>query len=41
MSEENKDLGDMADDAMDKAKEGAENLGDKAEDALDLSLIHI
>mgnify|MGYP001828099033 CR=1 FL=1 len=35
MSEENKDLGDMADDAMDKAKEGAENLGDKAEDALD------
>lgn len=35
MSEENKDLGDMADDAMDSAKEGAENLSDKAGDALD------
>jgi len=35
MSEENKDLGDMADDAIDGAKEGAENLGDKASDALD------
>lgn len=35
MSEENKDLGDMADDAMENAKDGAENLADKAEDALD------
>ena len=35
MSEENKDLGDMAEDAMDGAQEGAENLGDKAGDALD------
>lgn len=35
MSEENKDLGDMAEDAMDNANEGAENLGDKAGDALD------
>lgn len=35
MSEENKGLGDMADDAMDSAKEGAENIGDKAGDALD------
>ena len=35
MSEENKDLGDMAEDAMDNAQEGAENLGGKAEDALD------
>ncbi len=35
MSEENKDLGDMADDAMDNAQEGAESMGDKASDALD------
>lgn len=35
MSEENKDLGDMAEDAMDGAQEGAENLSDKAGDALD------
>ena len=35
MSEENKDLGDMAEDATDSAKDGAENLGDKASDALD------
>lgn len=35
MSEDNKDLDDMAEDAMDGAKEGAENLADKAEDALD------
>ncbi len=35
MSDENKDLGDRAEDAMDGAKEGAENLGDKAEDAFD------
>jgi len=35
MSDDNKDLGDMAEDAMDGAKEGAENLGDKAEGALD------
>ncbi|WP_337251587.1 NINE protein [Maribacter halichondriae] len=35
MSDENKDLDDMAEDAMDGAKEGAENLGDKAEDAFD------
>lgn len=35
MSEDNKNLDDMADDAMDSAKEGAENLGDKAEGALD------
>lgn len=30
MSENNNDLGDMAEDAMDGAKEGAENLGEKA-----------
>lgn len=35
MSDENKDLDDMAEDAMDNAKEGAENLGDKAEGAFD------
>ncbi len=35
MSEENKDLGDMAEDAMDGAKDGAENISDKASDALD------
>ncbi len=35
MSEENKDLDDMADDAMDSAKEGAESLGDKADHAID------
>jgi hypothetical protein len=35
MSEENNDLGGMAEDAMDSAKDGAENLGDKASDALD------
>ncbi len=35
MSEENKDLGDMAEDAMDGAKDGAENISDKASDTLD------
>lgn len=35
MSDENNDLDDMAEDAMDGAKEGAENLSDKAEDAFD------
>lgn len=35
MSEENKNLDDMADDAMDNAKEGADHIADKAEDALD------
>lgn len=35
MSEDNKDLGDMAEDAMDNANEGAENLSDKAGDAFD------
>ncbi|GAB5473983.1 MAG: hypothetical protein Mars2KO_20820 [Maribacter sp.] len=35
MSEENKNLDDMADEAMDNAKEGAENLADKAEGALE------
>lgn len=35
MSEENNDLGDMAEDAMDNAKDGAENISDKASDALD------
>ncbi|MGB5554089.1 MAG: NINE protein [Flavobacteriaceae bacterium] len=35
MAEDNKDLNDMADDAMDKAKKGADNLADKAEDAFD------
>lgn len=35
MSEDNKDLDDMADDAMDGAKEGADNMADKAEDAFD------
>lgn len=35
MSEENKNLDDMADEAMDNTKEGAENLADKAEGALD------
>ncbi len=35
MSEKNKDLGDMADDAMDNAKKKAENLGDKANDSFD------
>lgn len=33
MSEENKDLNDMADDAMDNANKKAENLGDKANDS--------
>jgi len=35
MSDENKDLGDEAKDALDNAKKKAENLGDKAEDAID------
>lgn len=35
MSDENKDLGDKAEDAFDKAKESAKDLGDKAEDAFD------
>lgn len=35
MSEDNKNLGDKADDAMDGANEGAEKLGDKAGHALD------
>ncbi|MBM1105568.1 NINE protein [Aurantibacter crassamenti] len=35
MSENNKDLGDMADDAMDGAKKSADNLGDKTKDAVD------
>jgi len=35
MSDDNRDLGDMAEDAMDGAQEGAENLGDKASDAFD------
>ena len=35
MSEENKDLGDMAEDAMDNAEKKAENLGDKAKDTFD------
>lgn len=35
MSDENKDLNDKAEDALDGAKEGAENLTDKAEDAID------
>jgi len=35
MSEDNKDLDDMADDAMENAKKKAENLGDKAEDTFD------
>jgi len=35
MSEENKDLGDMAEDAKDNAKEGAENIGNTASDAQD------
>jgi len=33
MSENNKDLGEQAEDAMDNAKKKAENLGDKAEDS--------
>jgi uncharacterized membrane protein len=36
MSEENKDLGDMEEDAKDNAKDGAENIGDTASDAKDL-----
>jgi len=35
MSEENKDLGDKAEDAFDAAKDKAKNLGDKAEEAFD------
>jgi len=35
MSEDNTNLGDMADDAMESAKEGAENLADKAGDVLE------
>ncbi len=35
MSDENKDLGDEAKDALDNAKKKAENLGDKAKDAID------
>jgi ElaB/YqjD/DUF883 family membrane-anchored ribosome-binding protein len=35
MSEENKDLGDKAEDAFDAAKDKAKDLGDKAEDAFD------
>ena len=35
MSDENKDLDDMAEDAMENAKKKAENLGDKAEDSFD------
>ncbi len=35
MSEENKDLGDKAEDAFDAAKEKAKEFGDKAEDAFD------
>lgn len=35
MSDENKDLDNKAEDALDGAKEGAENLTDKAEDAID------
>jgi TM2 domain-containing membrane protein YozV len=35
MSDENKDLGDKAEDAFDKAKETAKDLGHKAEDAFD------
>lgn len=34
MSDDNKDLDDLADDAMDSAKESAENLGNKAEGAV-------
>jgi len=33
MSDENKDLGDMAEDAMDGAKKNSENIGNKADDA--------
>ena len=35
MSEENKDLGDEANEAMENAKKKAENLGDNAEDTFD------
>ncbi|MGC1514436.1 MAG: NINE protein [Maribacter sp.] len=35
MSDNNKDLGDKAEDAMDNAKKKAENLGDKAEKSFD------
>ncbi len=35
MSDDTKDLDDMAEDAMDNAKKKAENLGDKAEDTFD------
>ncbi len=35
MSEENKDLGDKAEDAFDAAKEKAKDLGDKAGEAMD------
>jgi len=35
MSKDNKDLGDMADDALDGAKKGAENVENKAKDAAD------
>ncbi len=35
MSDEKKDLGDKAEDAFDKAKEGAKKTADKAEDAFD------
>lgn len=35
MSDENKDLGDEAKDALDNAKKKAENLGDKAKDSFD------
>ncbi|MGB5435372.1 MAG: NINE protein [Maribacter sp.] len=35
MSEENKDLGDKAEDAMDKAKDKAKDLGGKASEKLD------
>ena len=35
MSEENKNLDDMADDAMENAEKKAENLGDKANDTFD------
>jgi len=35
MSEDNKDLGDMAEDAMDSAKDAAKNAGDKAGEVFD------
>ena len=35
MSEENKDLGDKAEDAMDKAKDKAKDLGEKASEKFD------